>query len=293
MKALVTRGSGWIGSNLINHLKKRNLEVFNYDIVKGFDITNFVQLRKCFEKENFDMVFHLAAQAFLGPGEKDPCWDVKVNVFGMINLLTCLEEYDLPTVYTSSGAVYGISPILPHEESAPCIPISNYGISKLAAENYLKKWVITKDINAKVVRFSSVYGTGRTHGPVNIFINKALKNEPLTIYGMGTQTRDLVYIDDAIKGLELVMDEGRRGEIYNIGLGEEHSVLEVAKIIQEKTDAPIKHIKYDLGPFDLSRSWYNITKARSLGYDPQTDLETGISLTIFDTQNTHTAVSSA
>lgn len=285
MKVMVTGGSGFVGSNVMGHLREKGFEVFNYDIVEGLDITDYEQLKKCLDDEEFDMVYHLAAQAFLGPGEEDPYRDAEINVFGMINLLRCLEEHDIPMVYTSSGAVYGISPVLPHVEDAICIPVSNYGVSKLAAEKYLKKWVVTKGIDARIVRFSSVYGPGRKHGPVNIFINKALRNEPLTIYGTGAQTRDMVHIDDALIGLELVLERGRRGEIYNIGTGEEYSVAEVAKIIQKQRSVSITYVKHDMGPFDLARSWYNIEKAKKLGYRPRMDLELGINSTMFDIEN--------
>ena len=163
-----------------------------------------------------------------------------------------------------------------------CTPVSNYGVSKLAAEKYLQKWVITKGIDAKIVRYSSVYGAGRMHGPVNIFINKALAGQPLTVYGTGTQTRDLTYIDDAICGTELVMERGQRGEVYNVGLGREHSVAEVARMISKHFSTSIEFVRHDLGPFDLSRSWYDITTIKGLGYVPKTDLALGISCTIFD-----------
>jgi len=281
LKVMVTGGSGWIGSNLVEYLYERDHEVFNYDIVKGYDIMDYDQLEGVIRQNSFDMIYHLAAQAFLGPGEENPYRDIGINISGMVNLLRCLEGFDIPMVYTSSGAVYGIGPV-PHREDLVCKPVSNYGCSKLAAEKYLQKWVITKGIDAKIVRFSSVYGPGRNHGPVNIFINKGMKNEPLTVHGTGMQTRDLTHIDDALRGLELVMERGRRGEIYNIGLGEEHSVAEVAKIVQRQFSVPIVNVKHQLEPFDLLRSWYDITKAKGLGYRAKMDLELGIGSTIFD-----------
>lgn len=284
MKILCTGGSGWIGSNLVMHLKKKGHEVFNYDLKEGYDIVDYLSLKECFEKRGFDCCYHLAAQPFLGPGENEPYNDVRINIFGMINMLRCLEEYNIPMVYTSSGAVYGVSETIPHREDAICMPASNYGVSKLAAEKYLKKWVLTKGVDAKIIRFSSVYGVGRKHGPVNIFINKALQGLPLTIYGSGSQTRDLIYIEDAINGLEIVMEKGVRGEIYNIGLGEEHSVSEVAKIVQSNIDVPITHVKHDMAPFDIARSWYDITKILGLGFDPKIGLEKGIELTLTDSK---------
>lgn len=280
MKTLVTGGSGWIGSHLVRYLINEGDEVFNYDIVGGHDITKLYQLENAFEWFEPDRVFHLAGQAFMAPGEKDPHRDVTINTFGMINLLTCLEEWDIPMVYTSSGAVYGISPILPHKEDAPCFPVSNYGVSKLAGEYYLKKWVATKGVNAKILRFSSVYGLGRSHGPVNIFINKAFESKPLAVYGDGSQTRDLTYIMDAILGLRIVGDKGTPGEIYNIGSGVETSVREVAEIIAENLGAEITYVEHEFSQFDLKRSWYDLTKANNIGYFPQYTVERGIRRTM-------------
>lgn len=284
MKILVTGGSGWVGAHLVNYLKEKRHDVTNYDIKEGFDITDYEQLRAVFRNGEFERVYHLAAQAFLGPGERDPYRDLDINAKGMINLLRVLEENPIPMVYTSSGAVYGLSKV-PHREDETPIPASNYGISKYTAENYLRKWVITKGINAKIIRFSSVYGRGRTEGPVNIFLNKALKGEKLTVYGDGLQTRDMVYIEDALKGLDVVMEKGEIGELYNIGTGIESSVMQVANIISDIFGSEIVFIEHEYGPFDLKRSWYNISKISKLGYQPKYTLEEGIKLTLEETKS--------
>lgn len=283
MKILVTGGSGFIGSYLIEYLKEKGNKIFNYDIREGHDITDYEHMYNIFETNNFSEVYHVAAQAFLGPGEKDPYMDIRVNEFGMINLLKCLEKFDIPMVFTSSGAVYGHSEI-PHREDLVCVPVSNYGVSKLAAENYLRKWVITEGVDARIVRFSSVYGPGRKHGAVNIFINQGVAGKPITVFGRGHQTRDFQHIEDAIRGLELALQRGNSGEIFNIGLGEEHSVVEVAKIVQRYVDVSIEHIDHELSPFDLPRSWFDITKAGKLGYKPRMGLKLGIQSTIFEMQ---------
>ena len=279
MKILVTGGSGWVGSHLVKNLENEGHKVYNYDLKNGFDITNEVVLNDIFGM-GFDRVYHLAAQAFMGIGEKHPHRDVDINIKGMINLLQCIEKYKVPLVYTSSGAVYGITKSLPHSEDATCIPVSNYGVSKLAAEYYLKKWVATKEIDAKIIRFSSVYGKGRTHGPVNIFINRALANKPLTVFGTGKQTRDLTYIDDAIQGVKLVMEKGCTGETYNIGVGYETSVETVANIVGKHFDAEVTYVPNELGAFDLPRSWYDISKISKLGYEADYDPVRGIVKTI-------------
>jgi len=280
MRIMVTGGSGWIGGHLVRYLEERGHDVLNYDIVEGYDITNFEQLRRTFQAFDPEHIYHLAGQAFMKPGENDPYRDLKINAFGMINLLRCLEEFGGKMVYTSSGAVYGISPGLPHKETSKCTPHSNYGVSKLTGENYLRKWVMGKGVDARIGRFSSVYGPGRMHGPVNIFVNKAKAGKALTVFGDGRQTRDLVYIDDALRGIELVLNWGGKGSIYNIGTGREHSVKEVALEVQKHFDVPIVHVEHELSHFDQPRSWYNISKIRLLGYIPKFDLEMGVKKTI-------------
>jgi nucleoside-diphosphate-sugar epimerase len=281
LRILVTGGSGFIGNALIKRLEKQGHKVFNYDIMVGYDITNDLSLSQVFKNFDPQQVYHICAQAFLKPGELDPKRDISINEFGMLNVLKCLENHNVPMVYTSSGAVYGLSAV-PHAEYSMCIPVSNYGISKFAAEQYLRKWVITKGIDAKIIRFSSVYGANRTEGPVNIFINKARDGKPLTVYGDGLQTRDMVHVDDALQGLELVLNKGVSGETYNIGTGVESSVLDVANIVSKYTGAEIQFVPYEMSAFDLKRSWYDIDKIAWLGYRPKYDLEKGILCTMVE-----------
>ena len=284
-RTLITGGSGFIASNLVKNLEAEGDEVFNYDLKTGHDILNLTRLSHTFLKFNPDRVFHLAAQAFLAPGEKDPYMDVDVNVKGMINMLRCLDKFRVPMVYTSSGAVYGITPTIPQREDAHCMPMSNYGISKLAAEQYLKKWVKTKGVDARIVRFSSVYGAGRLHGPVNIFINQALQGKPITVFGDGSHTRDLTYIDDAVHGVKIALSYGMPGEVYNIGSGVETSVGEVAYAVAAVIATEVLFKPHEFNEFDLPRSFYDVTKAKKLGFAAAYNLYDGIAATI---QNSET-----
>jgi nucleoside-diphosphate-sugar epimerase len=275
LKIIVTGGSGFVGSAMVSKLKMEGHDVLSYDIKDNYDILNAYQLKDVINDFKPDQIYHMCAQAFLKPGELNPEMDMKINELGMVNLLKAIEDTKIPMVYTSSGAVYGLS-VVPHSEDVMCVPVSNYGISKYAAEQYLRKWVITKNVNAKIIRFSSVYGANRTEGPVNIFINKSRKGESLTVYGDGKQTRDMIYVDDALDALELVMKKSVRGETYNIGTGVESSVLDVAKIISCLTGAIIEFVPYEMSAFDLKRSWYDTTKIQKLGFKSRFNLERGI-----------------
>lgn len=280
MKTLVTGSSGFVGSKLVQHLIDQGDTVVTYDLADDNDILNLKQLKATFKHTSPDRVFHLAAQAFLGPGENAPYKDLDVNAKGMINLLKCLEEYDIPMVYTSSGAVYGKTPDVPHREDSPCLPMSNYGVSKLAAEYYLRKWVHTKGVNARILRFSSVHGPGRKHGPVNIFTNLALEGKDLTVFGDGEQTRDLAYIEDACRGAVIVLENGVPGEVYNIGSGKGTSVNTVAKVIGDLLNVKVTHIDHEFSEFDIKYSAYDLTKSRAIGYEPEYTPVEGILRTV-------------
>ena len=290
MKALVTGSSGFIASNLVKYLEAKGYTVIPYDIKTGQDILNREQLEETFKKHSFDEVYHLAAQAFVGPGEANPYLDLRINAEGMLNMLHCIEKHRVPMVFTSSGSVYGLTDSFPHTEKALIRPTANYGCTKRLAELYLQKWVIMTGIEAKIVRFSSVYGPGRgMNGPVNVFVSLALKGKPLTVYGDGSQTRDTVYIEDALHGLFTVQHHGIPGEIYNVGCGEEHSVKEVAEIVSQLTNTELSFIKgHKFSKFDVKRSYYDITKLKNIGYTPHYTLQEGILETLNIEQKTQT-----
>jgi len=282
MKALVTGSSGFIASNLVRYLMEKGCEVVSYDIKTGQDILDFDHLRDTFIENEFDEVYHLAAQAFVGPGEADPYRDLDINGKGMLNMLRCIEEFRVPMVFTSSGSVYGLTDSFPHKEDALIRPTANYGCTKRLAELYLQKWVIMAGIDAKIIRFSSVYGAGRgMNGPVNVFCTLAMRGKPLTVYGDGSQTRDTVYVDDALYGLTLVQRKGVPGEVYNIGCGEEHSAAEIAEIVSRLTGAEVSYILgHEFSKFDVARSYYDISKLKGLGYEPSYSLLDGIKKTL-------------
>ena len=279
---LCSGSSGFVGKHLVEYLREKGHEVVEYDLKTGQNILDYDQLYSVFKKFRPNAVFHLAAQAFVGPGEKDPYLDLDINAKGMINMLRCVAEFKVPMVYTSSGAVYGSTGKPLHNEDTVVRPTANYGVSKRTGELYLQKWVLNTDINAKIVRFSSVYGPDRTHGPVNIFINKALKGESLTVFGIGEQTRDLIHVSDACRGLELVLEKGKPGEIYNIGYGLAHSIMQVAQTVHNLTGAPIElEEDHEFTMFDVLQSKFDTTKARrELGFEAEVDLKRGIQLTL-------------
>jgi len=276
----------FIGSRLIKHFQERDLEVVNFDYRenKNHDIAELGKVRAFLAEHEPEYIYHIAAQSFLKPGEDDPWNDLRINAIGMVNLLESIVRLDFdPTLlYTSTGAVYGLSE-LPHRETSLCRPMGNYGVSKLAAEFYLQKWVAVQGLDAKIVRFSSVYGHKRKAGPVNIFCQQALKGGPITVWGNGSQTRDVIHVDDVCRGIERVAERGKAGEVYNVGCGEEHSVLEIARQVKKAIrGVKITFKKHGKSAFDLPRSWFDISKVKGLNWEPKIDLPLGVGLTLKD-----------
>lgn len=260
---------------MISELSRNGHYTFNYDIKDNLDILDRKTMYETFTKIEPEEVYHLAGSVHMGPAEDNPWWDAKVNIFGTLNILKMCEAFSCRLLYTGTGASYGISGT-PHGEDDPPMPVSDYGVSKLAAELYVRKRAWVHNLDAKVVRFSSVYGPGREMGPVNTFIKQAREKGYMTVHGPGHHTRDLCDVRDAVAGAIMVMEKGNPGELYNIGSGEEHSVIEVAWIIHELSGAEIRHVPFEYGRFDLPRSRFDISKARELGYEPEISLEEGI-----------------
>jgi len=275
--AFVTGGSGFIGCHVCKTLESEGYRVINYDLKNGCNILDKTKLKGAIRDCGPDEVYHLAAQAFVEPGEKDPYLDLEINGKGMLNILSSLTELrdeegmTPPAVFSSSGSVYGLTDSYPHNEDALTKPTANYGCTKRLAELYMQKWAMMAGLNVRAVRFSSVYGPGRGfNGPVNVFIELAKQRKPLTVYGDGSQTRDLLYVDDAVAGLRHVLKHGFPGEIYNVGSGVETSVLQVAQKIAEYTGAGYHLVEgHKFSKFDITRSYYDIEKIRGIGWSPK------------------------
>jgi len=236
MRAVVTGGAGFIGSNLVDALVDRGDEVtvvdnfssgkrehlnaeatlLEHDIVEPFDV-------------EADVVFHLAAQADVQTSMRRPGYDASVNVVGTVNVLAAAERAGAQVVFASSGgAGYGECPG-PVTEEFPFLPLSPYGIAKKCGEEYLAGWNRIHGTPHVSLRFANVYGprqdAGLEGGVVSIFLERMAGGEPTTIYGDGRQTRDFVYVGDVVAAV--VAAAGRAGGPYNVGTGVETPVAEL------------------------------------------------------------------
>lgn len=302
-KIIVTGGAGFIGSHLAEklakegheiividnldpfysiELKKRNLNCVlkynNASFVEG-DICNLDFLRKVIN-EGTDFVFHEAAQAAVRISVDNPFKPNNVNILGTLNVLKASLEADVKRVINaSSSSVYGSIEYLPFDEKHPTKPASPYGVSKLAGENYCRVFYEVYGLPTVSFRYFSVYGPRmRPDLAIFTFTKKMIKNEFLTIFGDGNQTRDFTYIDDVVKANVKVLETNRAdGKVINIGSGNRINVNDLTTNLNEIIggSSNMKYIETQKG--DALHTLANIDLAnRLLGYLPSVAIEEGL-----------------
>jgi len=299
MKVLITGVAGFIGSNLASRLlsddtlSDLDIEVIGIDNlqyglkeniprdVKFFkiDIRNG-KIHKLFK--GADAVFHLAAKNCTSDCQKDPRETADINITGTINVFEAARWAGVrKIIYAESSALYEGSGLLPTPESA-VQPKSFYAVSKLAGMHFAEVYKRYYGMTFTALRYFCVYGPiqdyRRTIPPVmSAFIIKLLKGERPVIYGTGEKRRDFVYVDDVNDfHLFCLRDSRTDHETYNLGSGENHSVLEIYDKVSRILGVRIEpEFKPDL-PGEAQMTLADITKASALGWQPKTDIETGL-----------------
>ena len=246
--------------------------------------------------KDMDIIVHLAANTGVGPSVADPRKDMEANVLGILNMLEAARSQEVERfVFASSGAPVGeVEPPI-HEKLAPK-PVSPYGASKLAGEGYCSAYYRTFGVKTVALRFGNVYGPGSTHksSVVAKFIKQAIGGEQCEIYGDGSQTRDFIYIDDlteAILKAAMYQEEPGQpgnllpwGEVFQIATNKEHTVNEVARMLQTILNEKGITMQITHGqtrPGDVRRNYSDTTKAKQiLSWQPRTDLSGGLPQTI-------------
>ncbi len=295
MNILVTGATGFIGSHLCRELVQRGHYVLalsysgrtgNVESLlphQGFrlemgNILDVEMIKDVIKKNRIKSVLHLAAQLPDDNSIGNVFSYFDVNARGTLNILNAACHNDVERfIYASTMSVYAEPPeYLPVDESHPVQPSTAYGVSKLAGELYCHLY--SKAMNVVVLRYAGGYGRGeRKSDAVPTFINQALHNKPITIYGDGAQTSDFLYIGDAVQGTLLAWEKNKPG-VYNIGSGEEISVRELAKRIIGLTKSKSRVVLAGQGSERPFRFVLDITKAQKvLGYSPRS-LSEGLSI---------------
>lgn len=301
---LCTGGAGFIGSHIVDALIKRGHQVVIVDnlatgkssninssaIFNRCDI-NSVRLNGIFDEFSFDYVFHLAAQINLRHSIKEPQQDAETNIVGSLNVLeNCVRTKVKRVIFSSTGgamysskAAFRLSSRLPFSETSKTEPESPYGLAKLTIEKYLHMFNKLYGLKSTILRYSNVYGPRQNSkgeaGVISIFIEKALKNEDIMIFGNGNQTRDFIYVDDVVKANMLALDT-ELDDVFNVSSNTQYSVNEVAEKILQYTNSESKTIHADPIKGEMLHTRLNADKLKLHGWNPTWNIDGGIQTTI-------------
>ncbi len=299
-RIVITGAAGFIGSNLTDSLLEQGAEVIGIDNLFNGRMENLNEAFKHnkfkFHKgdirdlnflldvfEGIDIVYHLAAFTSVPQSIKMPenCNDVNVN--GVLNVLNAARRMDVEKIiYASSSSVYGDTPTLPKREDMRRLPISPYGVAKLTCEAYMQVYHKVYGLKTTSLRYFNVFGPRQKDstysGVIAIWLGNIIRNEDLTIFGDGTNSRDFTYIKDVIQANLLVAKQEVAGEIFNIGAGSPITLTNLAKLILKLTHKEHLKIKYTLPrPGDILHSYADISKAnRLLKFEPKYSQEKGL-----------------
>lgn len=310
MKILVTGGAGFIGSNFIYFMLKKhpgykivcldaltyagNLETLedamknpDFKFVKG-DITDRDAVRKLFSEEKFDIVVNFAAESHVDRSIEEPEVFLKTNILGTQVLMDASKEFGVKRYHqVSTDEVYGDLPLdrpdLFFTEETPIHTSSPYSASKAAADLLVQAYHRTYGLPVTISRCSNNYGP--YHFPeklIPLMIANALADKSLPVYGEGLNVRDWLYVEDHCSAIDLIIHNGKVGEVYNIGGHNEKANIEVVKLILKELGKPESLITYvtDRKGHDMRYAIDPAKIHRELGWLPATKFDDGIKLTI-------------
>jgi UDP-glucose 4-epimerase len=291
VRVVVTGGAGFIGSHVAEALVARGDEVVVLDDLSAGKRENVPEGARLVEgdirepqEELFadvrpEVCFHLAAQADVRVSVKRPEHDASVNILGTVRLLQAGLEHGTQLVFSSTGgAIYGECDG-PATEDAPRRPLAPYGVSKLAAEEYVAAYNRLYGTQHVSLRYGNVYGPKQDpHGEagvVAIFFNRLASERTPTVFGDGRQTRDYVYVGDVARATLAAAEHD--GGIYNVGTGRETPVLELLELCQRVAGTKMEPELAPARPGELQRSVLDVSRAvDELGWRPERSLEEGL-----------------
>ena len=297
-RVLITGGAGFIGSHLVEHFQdaadvrvldnfrsgfRHNLANFDCELIEG-SVTDRKAVRAAVE--GVDFVFHLAAMISVPESMEDPVGCVVINAAGTLIVLEEAAKAGVKKLcFSSSAAIYGDNPTVPKTEDMLPEPKSPYAITKLDGEYYCKMFNDEGKLKTACMRYFNVFGPrqdpkSQYAAAVPIFVEKALKNEPIIIFGDGEQTRDFVYVKDvAAANAYLAQNDGLSG-VYNVAYGKSITVNELARKIIEQTGSK-SEIKYaDPRPGDVKHSRAAVDKLNTAGLTLTNRFDEGLTETI-------------
>ena len=288
--SIVTGGAGFIGSHIVEKLKRLDHMVVVIDneysdndnfhwrkdtLNVNIDITDYKGLKKAFT--GADYIFHCAAEARIGPAIENPLNALNINTMGTCNVLQCAREVGAKKVlYSSTSSGYGLNEA-PNIETQPDDCLNPYSVSKIAGEKLCKMYTDLYGLNTIIFRYFNVFGEraprkGQYAPVTGIFLRQKAAGEPLTIVGDGEQRRDYIYVKDVANANVMAAisnpDDDAYGQVYNVGSGKNYSVNEIASFISDDTI----NIPPRIG--EARNSLANIDKIqKTFAWKPEIDVE--------------------
>ena len=298
MNVLVTGGAGFIGSHLVERLIAAgdrvrvvdDLSTGKRENIAGYEALEFIEgdvrdaglIDRCIR--GMDAVVHLAAVASVQASMDDPVRTHQVNFDGTLNLLEASRRHGVKRfIYACSAAVYGDTATIPVPEETTPKPLSPYAVDKLSGEYYLLHYHRAHGLAATSFRFFNIYGPRQDpsspySGVISIFVDRMRRNQPVTVFGDGAQTRDFVYVADLADLLARAAHgmEGNGG-VFNVGTGKRHSLLQLLTYLEKISGKKIERHHESARPGDIQHSCADVTRLRkTFGDAPATPFEQGL-----------------
>jgi nucleoside-diphosphate-sugar epimerase len=301
LKALVTGGAGFIGSNLALALLARghdvrlldnfstghraNLEPLDAEVVEG-DLRSYERVATAVG--GVEVVFHQGALPSVPRSIQDPLTSTAVNVEGTLNVLLAARDAGVRrVVFASSSSVYGDAPGMPRRESQPLSPLAPYAVSKLAAEQYCMVANRVYGVETVALRYFNVFGERQDPlsgyaAVIPKFIRMMLDGQRPTIFGDGQTSRDFTHVENVVEAnLAAAVEPAAAGRVMNIAVGSSHTLNELVSELQGLVDSELEPEYGPPRPGDVSESLADISLARELlGYEPRIEFEEGLQRTI-------------
>jgi UDP-glucose 4-epimerase len=294
----ITGGSGFIGNHAINLLLEKKYYIKSCDLIepKNFLLKNknfkFKKISLFDEKKlssfffDVDCIIHLAASLGVLNTEKNPLECLDTNILGTKAILNVVSKNKIKRlIFSSSSEVYGDQDKFPIKENYEYRIKSNYGLSKITSEFYVKSYAKKFNFNYNIIRFFNIYGPGqKTNFVISKFIDQVVNSKNLNVYGNGSQIRAFCNVKDSVRGLHLILTKGKKNNIYNIGNNSEPiSIYNLARLIKDLSMANVKIIKTKFENSDrpkereIFKRYPDLSKIKKdTGYNSNISLNEGI-----------------